>query len=78
MGLLVPRLSPVGPLGLLSHLPAYIISGIEHTPSHTYLFAPHLVALCIFFFAVPPAVVGRHSMPAIMIPGGFNSLTTQP
>lgn len=55
-----------------------IISGIEHTPSHTYLFAPHLVALCIFFFAVPPAVVGRHSMPAIMIPGGFNSLTTQP
>ena len=37
MGLLVPRLSPVGPLGLLSHLPAYYLGHRAHPFSYLSL-----------------------------------------
>ena len=77
MGLLVPRLSPVGPLGLLSHLPAYYLGHRAHPFSYLSL-RPSSRRSLNLFLAVPPADVGRPSMPAIMIPGGFNSLTTQP
>ena len=85
MGLLDSRLLPrFGLLGSFSHLPAYIILDIAHV--HAFLFAPHLVALFLFFLAVPPAVVGRsfngryprwvklpYNLPTMTLPTSFDA-----